>query len=124
MYQIDNQSRRAVYEQIIEQVEKYILTGVLCGGEKMPSVRNLSMELHVNPNTVQRAYTELERKDIIATMPGRGTFVSEQAVDLLKKLRRENLADLRPLIWELALSGVKKEEITELIEQIYKGELL
>jgi len=123
VYQIDNQSRRAVYEQIVEQVEKHILTGVLNGGDRMPSVRNLSLELHVNPNTVQRAYTELERGGIISTSPGRGTFVSDRALELLRKLRRESLADLRPLIRELAIAGVEKEALIELVEEIYKGEV-
>lgn len=55
MFQIDPQSRFAVYEQIIDQFERFLLIGVLTAGDKMPSVRNLSVELRVNPNTVQRA---------------------------------------------------------------------
>jgi len=121
MYQIDNQSRQAVYEQIMQQVEKYVLTGVLGGGDKMPSVRSLSIQLNVNPNTVQRAYTELERSGIIVTAPGRGAFVSEQGSVFLKERRREvSLADLKKLLAELRLAGLQKSQILQIVEGAYQ----
>jgi len=120
MYQIDDQSRMAVYEQIVEQVERYVLTGVLTGGDKMPSVRKLSMELHVNPNTVQRAYTELERTGVIQTAPGKGTFVCKDASETVRGQRRARLTDLRRLVRELALGDVGKDEIIALTEEIYE----
>jgi len=120
MYQIDNQSRQAVYEQIVEQVERYVLAGVLKGGDKMPSVRNMSFELSVNPNTVQRAYTELERDGVIVTAPGRGAFVSDQGAQRLRERRREMaLADLKHLVSELKLSGLEKAELLQIVEEAY-----
>ncbi len=62
MFVIDVMSRVPVYEQIINQVEEQILTGLLNSGDKMPSVRSLSVSLSINPNTIQKAYTELDRK--------------------------------------------------------------
>jgi GntR family transcriptional regulator len=121
MYQIDNQSRQAVYEQIVQQIEKYVLTGVLQGGDKIPSVRNLSIQLNVNPNTVQRAYTELERGEVIITAPGRGAFVSEQGPALLKTRRRElSLAELRALVSELKLAGLDKKQILQTVGEAYQ----
>jgi len=121
MYQIDNQSRQAVYEQIVEQVEKYVLLGVLTGGDKIPSVRSLSLELKVNPNTVQRAYTELERSGVIVTAPGRGAFVSDQGAVRLKERRREMaLTDLKFLVSELKLSGLDKTELLRIVEEAYQ----
>jgi len=121
MYQIDNQSRQAVYEQIVQQIEKYVLTGVLAGGDKIPSVRNLSIQLNVNPNTVQRAYTELERGGVIITAPGRGAFVSDGGPALLRERRREtSLAELRILVAELKLAGLEKGQILQTVEEAYQ----
>jgi len=123
MYQIDNQSRQAVYEQIVQQVERYVLSGVLDGGDKMPSVRSLSIQLNVNPNTVQRAYTELERSGLIITSPGRGAFVSDQGSVVLKERRRElSLADLKKLVAELKLAGLQKNQILQIVEGAYQEE--
>jgi len=121
VYRIDNQSRQAVYEQIVQQVEKYVLSGVLAGGDKMPSVRRMSVELHVNPNTVQRAYTELERAGVIVTAPGRGAFVSEQGASTLKERRKEmSLTELKDLVGQLKLAGLDKQQILQIVEAAYQ----
>jgi len=122
MYRIDNQSRQAVYEQIVHQVEQYVLAGVLTSGEKMPSVRRLSIELNVNPNTVQRAYTELERNDVIVTAPGRGAFVSEGGPTLLRERRTEMLlSSLKTVVSGLRQSGVEQNEIKALVDAAYEA---
>ena len=118
MFQIDNQSRQAIYEQIIEQIEQHILVGILSGGDKMPSVRSLSVTLHINPNTVQRAYTELERDGILVTAPGRGAFVHEEGFFKLKHKKQEsNISKLRMLVNELQLYGMSTTELTSLFEE-------
>ena len=121
MYQIDNQSRHAVYEQIVQQVERYVLAGVLSGGDKMPSVRNLSLTLNVNPNTVQRAYTELERAGVIVTSPGRGAFVSNEGAIRLRERRKEmSLSELKTIVSELKLAGLEKEAVHQIVEDMYQ----
>ena len=77
MIVIDYQDRRPIYEQIVERFQILILKGVLEQDEQMPSVRNLAMELSINPNTIQKAYAELERQGYIYVVKGRGNFVSE-----------------------------------------------
>lgn len=89
MFVIDVMSRVPVYEQIINQVEEQILTGLLNSGDKMPSVRSLSVSLSINPNTIQKAYTELDRKKLIVTVPGKGSFISQEALDILGASSRE-----------------------------------
>lgn len=122
MYNIDNQSRQAVYEQIIAQVEKYVLSEILTSGDKMPSVRKLSLELNVNPNTVQRAYTELERSGVLVIAPGRGAFVSDSGLTVLRTVRRqEYLRKLDEVLRELRVSAVEKEKILAIVEQVYEG---
>ena len=79
MFSIDPMSRCPVYEQLVEQVETYVLKGLLKAGDQMPSVRNLSLTLSVNPNTVQKAYSELDIRGIIQSVPGKGGFASKDA---------------------------------------------
>jgi len=122
MFRIDNQSRQAVYEQIVQQVEKYVLSGILTAGDKMPSVRKLSVELNVNPNTVQRAYTELERNGVIITAPGRGAFVSDSGATVLREERRKiYLKKLEVVLMELKVSRVGKKQILAIVEKAFEG---
>lgn len=120
MYQIDNQSRKPVYEQIQEQIENYILLGVLKSGDQLMSVRAMSLQLHLNPNTVQRAYQELERKGEIYSLSGIGSYISEDALDILKAEKKKLLVDIEQKLHELILSGITKEDVIELVERIYK----
>ena len=76
---IDYSDKRPIYEQIIDRVETLIVTGVLEPDEKLPSVRSLAVELSINPNTIQRAYMELEREGFIYSVKGRGNFVRADA---------------------------------------------
>lgn len=121
MFQIDVLSRKPVYEQIVSQMERFVLTGVLAPGSQLPSVRSLSVDLAINPNTIQRAYTELDRKGVICSVPGKGCFVSESAVRVLSEIKREKLVDLRELVWEMKLAGVTFDELMNLIREVYEA---
>ena len=122
MFQIDIMSRIPLYEQVIKQVESFIMVGILTKDEQLPSVRNLSMELSVNPNTIQKAYTELDRRGIIYSVPGRGNFISQKASSILGDSKMNRLPELEILLKELAFAGVAKEEILEYVELAYKEE--
>lgn len=122
MFQIDVMSRIPVYEQLIEQVEKFILTGILSEGDKIPSVRSLSMELSVNPNTIQKAFAELDRRGLISSVPGKGCFVSEKALNVLKVSKRGNLKELSEQIRELSLAGVTREEVISCVNKVFDEE--
>ena len=74
MIVIDYKDTRPIYEQIVERFKTLILKGAMQSDEQMPSVRNLAMELSINPNTIQKAYAELERQGFIYTVKGRGSF--------------------------------------------------
>lgn len=71
--------KRNIYEEIVETYAKYIRTGALRAGEKLPSCRGLAMQLGINPNTVERAYSELEKRGLIRTLPKKGAFVRAEA---------------------------------------------
>ena len=116
---IDSMSRQPVYEQIVDQVEQMILSGLMRPGEQLPSVRSLSLELSINPNTIQKAYAELDGRGIIYTLPGRGGFVSQNAPELLAEARRSRLGTVRELARELALAGVPDDEVLACVRSAY-----
>lgn len=121
MFVVDVMSRVPVYEQIIKQVEEQVLTGILKEGDKLPSVRSLSVKLSINPNTIQKAYTELDRRQLIITVPGKGSFISEKAIEVEGANSREKMTELNKIIRELALAGVTKEEIINNIEEVFNN---
>lgn len=119
MFQIDIMSRIPVYEQLIRQTEKFILLGVLKEGDKLPSVRQLSAELSINPNTIQKAFTELDRRRIIFSVNGRGNFVADKALKALEVSRRSAFSDIKDQIKDFALAGISCTELHEYIDEIY-----
>ena len=121
MFVVDVMSRVPVYEQIIKQVEEQVLTGILKEGDKLPSVRSLSVNLSINPNTIQKAYTDLDRRQLIITVPGKGSFISEKAIEVVGANSREKMTELNKIIRELALAGVTKEEIINNIEEVFNN---
>lgn len=119
MFSVDALSRTPVYEQLIEQIERYVLIGVLKPGEQLPSVRAMSVSLAVNPNTIQKAYSDLDSRKIIFSVPGKGCFISENAADIIGNAKRDNINGLQKAILELKLAGTPKSELIALIESIY-----
>ena len=119
MLQLDLKSRKSIYEQVMDQLKEQIMTGQMATGEKLPSVRELSKSITVNPNTVQKAYRELERQGYVYTTSGVGTFVadrSESHADLpaLQKAQ-ENLDDA---FRQLLFLGIGYEKAKNLTMQI------
>lgn len=119
MFEINGMSSTPVYEQLIEQIEKYIASGILKASDQLPSVRNLSITLSLNPNTVQKAIGDLTNRGIICGVPGKGIFVTESALDIIKMKGRHKLGEFSSLVKELALAGVSKEEVLAIIEKEY-----
>lgn len=100
---VDLRDRKQLYEQLIDNIRKLILSGEITAGDKLPSVRALAKELCINPNTIQKAYNELERQGVILTLPGRGSVVLAETGDL----RKEQL-----VITEDALTGIAREAVS------------
>ncbi|MBQ7288710.1 MAG: GntR family transcriptional regulator [Clostridia bacterium] len=121
MFTIDPQSRQPVYEQIVSQAEEFILRGILSAGAQMPSVRGLSISLCANPNTIQKAYSELDSRGLIFSVPGKGCFVSENAREKVCRARQGRLGELKKLLEELRLAETAKEDIMNILNQVYGG---
>ncbi len=123
MFRIEPLSRKPVYEQIVEQTETLVLTGAMKPGDQMPSVRSLAVTLSINPNTIQKAYIELDRRGIIQAAPGKGNFISPDAREQLCKTKRNQLNAFDTLVRELILAGVNQEELCERIKMLSAASL-
>lgn len=99
MIVLDYRDRRPLYEQVTERFQELMYRGVLKENEKLPSVRSLAMELSINPNTIQRAYAQLERQGFIYSVKGKGSFVADSG-----RLRSERIKE-----WELDFSRAVRE---------------
>lgn len=122
MYFIDIMSRTPIYEQIVEQTEELIIKELLLPGAKMPSIRSLSSQLSTNPNTIQKAISELDRRELITCVPGKGCYISQNAKDIISDRNKNKTVDFHHLTEELFLSGVKKEQLINIIEEVYKND--
>ncbi len=121
MLVIDKFGSKPIYEQITDAIEKNILLGIIKEGEAIPSVRELSVSLKINPNTIQKAYLELDRRGIVISSPGRGSFVREGAVISIKVRERKKLEILSDITCELRRAGVSRAELIKIIDDIYEG---
>ena len=121
MIHIDYQDKRPIYEQVVERIQTLIVKGVFAPDMKLPSVRNLAVELSINPNTIQRAYAELENSGFIYTIKGRGNFVSarDKYMDNEKKSAIESV---KRSIQQAKERGITKAQITEVINKTYGEE--
>ncbi len=115
-FRIEPSSRVPIYRQLAQQVREAIARGKLRPEERLPSVRELSRLLVVNPNTVARVYTELERAGVLATRPGLGVFVAQPKDELTRKARRDRLTALADqLLTEAVHLGFSAEEVSALM---------
>lgn len=118
---IDSRSSRPIYEQIIDGIKENILKGILRPGDKLPSVRELSALITANPNTVSRAYMELERQKVIETIRGKGTYVASDYKPRLEEDRMNKLKeDLKKVIVEAHYLGLDKDRLVEFINEFYE----
>lgn len=113
---IDYKDTRPIYEQVAEKFKVLILKGAMQADEQMPSVRNLAMELSINPNTIQKAYAELEREGFIYTVKGRGNFIAGTET-LLEEKKKNCLDEILKLVREAMEYGVTGEEVISAIQK-------
>lgn len=114
MITLDYRDKRPIYEQIVDGMQKLIVSEAFKANDKLPSVRNLAMEMSINPNTIQRAYMQLEKDGWIYTVKGKGNFVSEKS-SWLSAEKQSALDSLKKEIANAKALGITKEEIISLI---------
>lgn len=122
MFQLDLRNHLSIYEQVIDNIKELIVCGAIEADSKLPSVRDLSKVLAVNPNTVQKSFKELERQGFIYTVAGKGTFVckrdekevDQESIDRVTGLIEQNVR-------ELYFIGVSRNEVEEILMGIAKN---
>lgn len=117
---LDYHSRMPIYEQIKDQIVSLVGQGLLKTDDQLPSLRQLSAELSVNINTIKRAFSELEAQGIVYSVAGKGIFISESAQR--SAIVKKALADVSGAVLKAKTMGAEKDEITALINNIYKGD--
>lgn len=115
---VDTSSREPIYKQLAIQIREGVARGRLEPGEKLPSVRELSARLVVNPNTIARAYTELERDGVLNTRQGMGVFIAKPNTDLTKTARKKKLVEsIDALLTEAVYLDFTQEELVSLLTE-------
>lgn len=117
MLTLNYRDSRPIYEQIKDGLRRMIVTGAMAQDEKLPSVRALATQLSINPNTIQRAYRELEAEGYILSMPGKGSFVAD-ATDLERQKRLDAEHALRAAAQSLAALGYGPDKLDALWAQM------
>ena len=118
---IDSMDKRPIYEQIVEKIEDLTISGYYKSGDQLPSVKQLACELSINPNTIQRAYSELERRGTIYSVKGKGSFVKNRPEQLMQKRKEQLFEQFDQLVRSLLKAGAEKEQMEERIKKIMNG---
>lgn len=116
MFLIDVHSKDPIYIQIQEQITRFIQAGVLKPGDRLPSVRSLAQDNGINPNTVARAYTELESRGIVCNVPKKGVYVAE--IRHLPPAQEK----VNEAVNKMKSAGISRESLLEAVKTVYGGE--
>lgn len=120
MLRVDPRSSTPIYEQVQLGIKELILKGALKGGEKIPSVREMAALLTINPNTISKAYGELEREGIIETLRGKGTYVVDNFNREVDEKKMQHISEeLKKIILEANYNGIDREAFVELALKIF-----
>lgn len=120
MFQLDFGDHRPIYEQIKDKIKDLIISGVLKEGEKIPSVREMAASLAINPNTIQKAYKDLENEGYIYSLRAKGSFVAPQSEAAREDKRKKLYEQLSETVKEMAFLKISLDEITENVKKTYK----
>ena len=120
MITIDYKDRRPLYQQIMEKIEELAVMGLIKPDEQLPSVRSLASDLAINPNTIQRAYAELEKKGLTYTVPGKGSFLAKSQNSIVQERTSEIKIRLTDLIEESKKLDIKLDFFQAMVTEIWQ----
>ena len=116
MVTINYRDGRPIYEQVKDDLRRLVVTGAMRPGEKLPSVRELAVSLAINPNTIQRAYRELESEGYIVSVPGKGSFVCDG--DQAARARRQELLErFEKMVKEMEQLGIPRRQLMDILKE-------
>lgn len=122
MIRLDYRDARPIYEQVRDGLRSLMVTGVLAAGEKLPSVRSLATELAINPNTIQRAYSQLEKTGVIYSVKGKGNFVAADPKRLREEKMEQILQEMEKLLRQALALGVGRERMENWLHSLLEKE--
>ncbi len=122
MITIDYKDRRPIYEQIVSSIEDLAVRGVLEPDSQLPSVRQLAVELSINPNTIQRAYSQLEKTGVIYSVKGKGNFVAADPKRLREEKMEQILQEMEKLLRQALALGVGRERMENWLHSLLEKE--
>ena len=122
MITIDYKDRRPIYEQIVSSIEDLAVRGVLESDSQLPSVRQLAVELSINPNTIQRAYSQLEKTGVIYSVKGKGNFVAADPKRLREEKMEQILQEMEKLLRQALALGVGRERMENWLHSLLEKE--
>lgn len=120
---ISNSSNTPIYEQIKEQIKNKIVSNELKTGELLPSIRNLAKDLRISVITTKNAYDELEKEGYVETIPGKGTYVANKNIEIIKEEQMQKIESLIDTAVSIAkLSKISKQEVMDMVNILYEEE--
>ena len=119
LIEVDLHSRKPIYEQLVDNITMLVMSGFLKADEQVPSVRQLAMELAVNPNTVQKAFLELERRGVLYSVAGKGRFVNGELDGSRSAQSAKLMEELNILLGKIKKFGVPRSRIEEAVDSVY-----
>lgn len=120
MIQIDYRDKRPIYEQITEKIQALILQGVLQPDMQLPSVRKLAVDLSINPNTIQKAYNQLENLGLVYSVKGRGSYISPN-LELIQLQTNQYYKELEEVVRRGVEKGIREEDMLNKVKAFYRG---
>ena len=120
MISIDFKDRRPIYQQLMDRIEDLAAKGLLNPDTQLPSVRQLAIELSINPNTIQRAYAELEKRGVLYSVPGKGSFLSDNRQQLLAEKENQLLQALRDIFSQALELGIPLDDFLTRAKNSFK----
>jgi GntR family transcriptional regulator len=115
---LDQRDKRPIYQQIEDQIVRLCLLEILKEGDSIPSVRQMAADLSINPNTVQKAYQELESKGVIVTVRGKGNFIGD--ISVIRSVRESQiLLNLHETVSDARKNGIQREKVLSVVSEIY-----
>lgn len=118
---ISNASPDPIYEQIVQQIKSQVLSGVLQAGEALPSIRSLARDLQISVITTKRAYEELEREGFLNAVTGKGSFIAEQNIELMREKRLKMMEDrFAELVKEARMLNMELGELQNMLTILYE----
>lgn len=120
MITIDYKDRRPLYQQIMDKIEELAAIGLINADEQLPSVRSLATELAINPNTIQRAYAELEKKGVTYSVPGKGSFLAKSQTSIVQDRTAEIAERLADIINESKKLAMRLETFQNMVSELWQ----